>query len=396
MISNFRINRLVWLLLGAIVILLLMYQLKSALLPFIIGGALVYILDPFVTWLERRIPWMSDRPELKRVVFIAIIFIVAAILAIIALIAGIIATVNQVQAFIGDLPNLIEAARVTFESVSTEFVIDIPPELNSLVQSATQNIGNLVVEAGKRVASSTLGVLSQTVSLLLGLAMVPLILFYVLKDKGKIIEGALNTLTPGPRRHTENVLSILDDVFGSYIRGQLLLGLVVGLVVFVGLFLMSLLFAPNMTPYTPVLGIVAGVTELIPVIGPWLGAIPGIIVTLALAPHMIVPVILLYILVQLLENSLLVPRIQSDSLNLHPVMIIAALLVGSELAGLWGIILGPPLAAAARSVLLYFLSVWRTEVEDRVAETQPVDAPDEAPPSELSDEAAPSGEPARD
>ncbi len=389
MTSNFRMSRLAWLLLGAIVVVLLIYQLRSALLPFIIGGALVYILDPFVTWLERRIPWMSDRPELKRVVFIAVIFIVAAILAILAIIAGITAIVNQVQAFIEDLPQLIEAARVTFESVSTRFAIDIPPELSSLVEDAAQNIGNLVIEAGKRVATGTLSVISQTVSLLLGLAMVPLILFYILKDKGKIIEGMLNTLAPEPRRHTESILSILDDVFGSYIRGQLLLGLVVGLVVFVGLFVLSLLFAPNMTPYTPVLGIVAGVTELIPVIGPWLGAIPGIIVTLAFAPNMIIPVILLYILVQLLENSLLVPRIQSDSLNLHPVMIIAALIVGSEVAGLWGIILGPPLAAAGRAVLLYFLSEWRTEDEK---ESSVSEVEDDAQPTESVQDPTPAAE----
>ena len=346
MTSNFRMSRLVWLLLGAIIVVLLMYQLRSALLPFIIGGALAYILDPFVTWLERRIPWMSDRPELKRVVVIAVIFVIAAILAIIALIAGITAIIHQVQAFISDLPQLIEAARLTFESVSTRLAIDIPPELSSLVQDAAQNIGNVVVEAGKRVAGRTLSVISQTVSLLLGLAMVPLILFYILKDRGKIIEGMLNTLSPEPRKHTQNVLSILNGVFSSYIRGQLILGLVVGLVVFLGMFLIGLLFAPRLTAYAPVLGIVAGVFELIPVIGPWLGAIPGVIVTLAFAPDMIIPVILLYLLVQLLENSLLVPRIQSESLDLHPVMVLAALIVGSEVAGLWGIILGPPLAAA--------------------------------------------------
>ena len=259
------------------------------------------------------------------------------------------------------------------------------------MEDAAQNIGNLVIEAGKRVAAGTLSVISQTVSLLLGLAMVPLLLFYILKDKGKIIEGMLNTLTPEPRRHTESILSILDDVFGSYIRGQLLLGLVVGLVVFVGLFVMSLLFAPNMTPYTPVLGIVAGITELIPVIGPWLGAIPGIIVTLAFAPNMIIPVILLYILVQLLENSLLVPRIQSDSLNLHPVMIIAALIVGSEVAGLWGIMLGPPLAAAGRAVLLYFLNEWRTtegKNESSVSEME-----GDAQPTESEQDSTPAAEP---
>lgn len=386
---TFRISRLLWLLLGAVVAVLLMYQLRTALLPFIIGGALAYILDPFVTWLERRIPWMSSRPELKRVIVIAVIFIIAAILAVLAIVAGVTAIIHQVQAFIHDLPQLIEAARVTFETVSTRLAIDIPPELSSIVQDAAQNIGNVVVDAGKRVAGRTLSVISQTVSLLLGLAMVPLILFYILKDRGKLIEGMLNTLSPEPRKHTQNILSILNDVFSSYIRGQLLLGLVVGLVVFLGLFVMGLLFAPKLTPYAPVLGIVAGIFELIPVIGPWLGAIPGVIVTLAFAPDMIIPVILLYLLVQLLENSLLVPRIQSESLNLHPVMVLAALIIGSEVAGLWGIILGPPLAAAGRSVLLYFLSEWRAEdeIEPSIPEVE-----DDAQPMESVQDSAPAAE----
>ena len=386
---TFRMSRLLWLLLGAIIVVLLMYQLRSALLPFIIGGALAYILDPFVTWLERRIPWLSSRPELKRVIVIAVIFIIAAIIAIIAIIAGITAIVHQVQAFIHDLPQLIEAARVTFESVSTRLAIDIPPELSNIVQDAAQNIGNVVVDAGKRVAGRTLSVISQTVSLLLGLAMVPLILFYILKDRGKLIEGMLDTLSPEPRKHTQNILDILNDVFSSYIRGQLLLGLVVGVVVFLGIFLMGLLFAPKLTPYAPVLGIVAGIFELIPVIGPWLGAIPGVIVTLAFAPDMIIPVILLYLLVQLLENSLLVPRIQSESLNLHPVMVLAALIIGSEVAGLWGIILGPPLAAAGRSVLLYFLSVWRTEDE---IEASASEVEDDARPAESAQDSTPAAE----
>ena len=130
--------------------------------------------------------------------------------------------------------------------------------------------------------------------------------------------------------------------------------MVVGVVVFIGLWLLGV-------PFALVLGLVAGITELIPVIGPWLGAIPGLLVVLATAPEKFIWVALLYLGVQLLENSLLVPRIQGESLNLHPVMVLAALIVGSEVAGLWGMILGPPLAAAGRGVLLYFLDVWRVD-----------------------------------
>lgn len=365
--SSFKISRLIWLLLGALVICLVFYQLRSALLPFVVGGALAYILDPFVSWLERRLPWLNSRPELKRVLIITVIFVASAAVAVIVLIAGITIMIHEIQAFIADLPRLIEASRATFEDVNARLAVSIPPELSAIAQDAAQDVGGVVVDAGKEVVSRTVSVISQTMSLLLGLAMVPLILFYVLKDRGKLIEGMLNTLSPEPRRHTKSVLSILNGVFSAYIRGQLLLGVLVGVVVFVGLWLLGV-------PYSPVLGLVAGVFELIPVIGPWLGAIPGILVVLAVAPEKFIWVALLYLGVQLVENSLLVPRIQSESLNLHPVMVLAALIVGSEVAGLWGVILGPPLAAAGRGVLLYFLAVWREKDEEDSALPEAADS----------------------
>ena len=378
----FRISRLVWLVLGAIVICFLAYQLRGALLPFVVGGALAYILDPFVSWLERRIPWMSSRPELKRVILIGVIFLIAAVVAILALVAGVTILIHEIRAFIRELPQLIEASRATIQSVDAQLAARLPEEVVALIHDAAQDLGGQIVGAAQVFAVRTYGVISQTMSLLLGLAMVPLILFYILKDRGKIIEGMLNTLSPQPRQHTRNVLSILNGVFSAYIRGQLMLGLMVGVMVFLGLWALGV-------PFAPVLGLVAGITELIPVIGPWLGAIPGLLVVLATSPDKFVWVALLYLGVQFLENSLLVPRIQSESLNLHPVMVLAALIVGSEVAGLWGMILGPPLAAASREVLLYFLGVWRSEDSDGPSLPE---TPDEAHPADDHQDPAPAPE----
>lgn len=379
--SSFKISRLVWLLLGAVVIALLLYQLRNALLPFIVGGALAYILDPFISWLERRIPWMSSRPELKRVILILLIFLIAVLAVVGALIAIIPPVITEVRHFIEILPSLIERARGTIESLDAQIEASLPEEVVVVIHDAAQDMGRLIVGAAQVFAARTYGVISQTLSLMFGLAMVPLLLFYMLKDREKIVEGMLNTLSPEPRKHTRNVICILNGVFSAYIRGQLILGLVVGVFVFIGLWLLGV-------PFSPVLGLVAGIFELVPVIGPWLGAIPGILVVLATAPEKFIWVALLYLGVQLLENSLLVPRIQSESLNIHPVMVLAALIVGSELAGLWGVILGPPLAAACRGVLLYFLKVWRDEEAAAIGtgtddDAQPAEAPhDGEPPTE--------------
>ena len=383
--SPFKTSRLLWLLLGAIVLVALLYHLRNALLPFAVGGALAYVLDPIVSSLERRIPWMSSRPDLKRLILILLTFAIAIILGIGAIIAVIPPISNEISRFVDNLPSLITQARATVESVDAEIVERLPEEAVTAIHDAAQDIGALAIPVVRFFAARTYGVITQTLSLLLGLAMAPLILFYILKDKRKIIEGMLATLSPEPRKHTQNVLGILNDVFGAYIRGQLILGLIVGVMVFIGLWLMGV-------PFSPVLGLVAGLTELIPVIGPWLGAIPALLVVLATAPDKFLWVALLYLVVQQLENIFLVPRVQSESLNLHPVMVLAALIVGSEVAGLWGMIMGPPFAAAGRGVLLYFLSVWRAQDDADASETvlqddapQPSDALQE--PAVAADEA---------
>ena len=383
---TFKISRLVWLVLGTIIIGLVLYQLRNALLPFIVGGALAYILEPFISWLERRTPWMSSRSELKRIILILLIYAIFLLIVAAALIALIPPITAEIRHFVENVPSLIDRARATVESLDAQIAERLPEEFVAAIHDAAQDLGNVVVSALLVFAARTYGVISQTLSLLLGLAMVPLILFYLLKDGEKIIAGMLSVLSPEPRRHARNVLDILNGVFSSYIRGQLILGLVVGVMVFVGLMLLDV-------PFAPALGLVAGITELIPVIGPWLGAIPGLLVVLATAPEKFIWVALLYLGVQLIENSLLVPRIQGESLNLHPVMVLAALIVGSEVAGFWGIILGPPLAAAGREVLMYFLSVWRAEDTDEAPATE---AQEDAPPAENLQDAASVGKSASD
>ena len=205
---------------------------------------------------------------LKRMLIIALIFLTAFIIAVAALIIGVTILIHEIEAFINDLPDLIESSRVTFESLNRQFAVSVPPEVSGIVRDVMQNLGDFLVSAGKRLLVSTIGIVSQTASILLGLFMVPLILFYLLKDRGQIIEGALRTLRPGPRRHTVNIVEILNGVFSAYLRGQILLGSIVGVVIFIGLWLLGI-------PFSPVLGLIAGLFELIPVIGPWIGAIPG-------------------------------------------------------------------------------------------------------------------------
>lgn len=351
-----RVNRYVWLLLAVVVIALLLYQIRGALIPFIVGGALAYVFEPAVSWMERRAPWMSDKPELRRIILIFIVFVVGALVATGVLFLVIPPIVAEFRVFIDALPELIRQSRGAVEGWNARFSENVPVEMRAFVQNTLEGFGAMMVDGARNFAGRTLSVVSRTLTVILGLAAAPLFIFYALKDRERLVEGMVGLFPPNPRPHARNILFILNGVFSSYVRAQLLLGVVVGVMVFVCLSILRV-------PFAPILGLVAGIFELVPIIGPWLGAIPGIIVVLATAPDKLVWVALVYLGVQLLENSLLVPRIQSRALNVHPIMIMVVLIVGSEVAGLWGVILGPPLTAASKEVFMYFLRQWREDLQ---------------------------------
>ena len=131
------------------------------------------------------------------------------------------------------------------------------------------------------------------------------------------------------------------------IRDRFTLAAVVWVLISIGLMLMSV-------KYAVLLGAVAGIFELVPIVGAWLAVIPTIIVVLSTSPEKILWVLLLYLGVQLFQGAILVPRVQSFAMKLHPLMILISIVVGSEIAGLWGVVLGPPIAAAAKELIIYF------------------------------------------
>ena len=376
-----RVNRYVWLLLAVVVVALLLYQIRGALIPFVVGGALAYALEPLVSLMERRAPWMGDKPELRRIILIFIVFVVGALVVTGVLFLVIPPIVAEFGVFIEALPDLIRQARSTLEGWNARISENVPEEMRAFAQNAMDSFGAMMVDGARTFAARTLGVVSRTLTVILGLAAAPLFIFYALKDREKLADGIISLFPPNPRPHARNILFILNGVFSSYVRAQLLLGVVVGVMVFVCLSILRV-------PFAPILGLVAGIFELVPIIGPWLGAIPGIIVVLATAPDKLVWVALVYLGVQLLENSLLVPRIQSRALNVHPIMIMVALIVGSEVAGLWGVILGPPLTAASKEVFMYFLREWREDLRPEVAAAQEGEIADAAGDEAVSEEQA--------
>jgi predicted PurR-regulated permease PerM len=338
---------------GAIILVVaaLFYVFKLVLLPLIVSGLLAFLLRPVVERVESLMPWRSRWPNLSRISSILLIYI-----ATLGIIAGFLLLIipplyQETVKFIESVPALYSDIETTVEQWNQWFIGRIPEDIRQRVQESLARAGDVLMVEIQGIITGTVRAVPGIFTIVIGLVAIPILLFYLMKDPETLAEGMYTSLPSAIRPHLHNIADIVGQAIGSYVRAQLTLGFVVGSMAFVGLSLLEIEFAV-------LLGIVAGITELIPIIGPWLGAIAGILVTLATAPEKVLWVILLYLGIQILENVLLVPRVQGNALNIHPLWMIVIILIGSQIAGLWGVILGPPLVAAGKGVVSYFSNQW--------------------------------------
>ena len=350
-----------------LVVLAVLYFMGPVLLVLGLSLVIAYVLLPVVRLLERGLPWRRDRPYLARGAAVGVIYLAALALLAGFLITAVPRSIEQGQQFADDFPTFLKDARVTIEGWTDRYTEVVPQDARDQIEAALADAGDIVGRTAWNVLKQSLGVIAGSFSFVLALATAPVLVFYLMKDSGLITRSMRAPFPATMRPYFQDIMAIADRTMGGYIRGQLTLGLVVGTIVAVGLLLLDI-------PFAVVLGIVAGLTELVPIIGPWIGGAVGVLVTLATEPDKVLWVILLYLAIQLLENTLLVPRIQSKTLNLHPIAVILIITVGSHYFGLWGVILGPPLVALGKDLTIYFAQQWGSPLA-LAAEADTADAP---------------------
>ena len=296
-------------------------------------------------------PGGTAAPGLARGAAVGVIFLAALGVLAGVLVAVIPPTVDQGRQFADDFPEFLNDARLTIEGWVERYVDVVPADVRDQIEGALASAGGVIGSTAWSVVEQTLGVITGSFAFILALATAPVLIFYLMKDGGPIVQSLRAPLPSSMHPYLRDVLDMADRTLGGYLRGQLTLGVVVGVIAAAGLLALDI-------PFAVVLGIVAGLTELVPIIGPWIGGAVGVLVTLATEPDKILWVILLYLAIQLLENTLLVPRIQAETLNLHPVAVILIITIGSHFFGLWGVILGAPLTALGRDLVVYFHRQW--------------------------------------
>ena len=335
------------LLIAIAVALLGLYAVKGALFPFIIGLMLSYILHPFVTVIENFMPWRSRRPDIARGASIGLVYCVSLLVFIGALIVVVPPIFRQSTELLNTLPDFINGARLTVEGWSREYSGNVPTEISLEIERLLENAGVILVGAFRGLLHKTATAAVHALTLVVGMVVLPIFVFYLLKDREKVRMSFIEVFPSDIQIHVVYVLRILNRVVGAYVRAQVTLSVIVWICITVGLAVMQIQFAA-------LLGAVAGIFEFVPIIGAWIGVIPTIVVVLSTSPDKIIFVLILFGSVQILQGAFLVPRIQSFSMKVHPLIVLISIVIGSEVGGMWGVVLGPPIAASIKELIVYF------------------------------------------
>lgn len=276
---------------------------------------------------------------------IAVLAIYAAMLGLLVLVITIVVppAARDVRDLVPRLPGIgrewVTSTIAVLETVPLLAGVDIAQSLGQLVDQLLQQVANLVGQALKVVQFAV-----SFLTTALDSVFVLILALYLTADARRIRSWAIGFVPPAQRLRASRIAGHVGTRLGGWLRGQLLLSAIIGVVVLVGLLALGV-------PYAVLLALVAAVGEAIPMVGPILSAIPAVLVGLTQSPTTGLLVLALYVVVQQLENHLIVPQVMERAVEIHPLAIMLALLAGSQLMGITGAILSVPVAAAVAVIL---------------------------------------------
>lgn len=305
--------------------------LSAVLTPFLVAVIIAYLLNPLVARLHQR--------GVPRGASIVVIYIVFFMLITVLLINAIPLFIDQLRELSEHLPQLIEE----FDSWMDGFNRDkqrLPDAVRKAIDSNLTTLESKVT----RMITKTLESAGNTIEGAVGWFVVPFLVFYMLKDL-KVMEKTVITFFPRQKRQEIiRLFRSIDEALGNYIRGQLLVATVVGTLSYIGYLIVGM-------PYGIILALIVAVTNIIPYVGPFIGAAPALMLAFTVSPFMALKVLIVNLIVQQLEGNVIGPYLIGRTLKLHPMLIIFALLLGGEVFGIVGLILAIPVVAVGKVIL---------------------------------------------
>jgi predicted PurR-regulated permease PerM len=238
---------------------------------------------------------------------------------------------------------------------------------NNLLEGAGVNMLNRLLaeldDPSEPSEEVTVGIVTGVGGGIVGLLAVFVMAFYYLTEKALLRRIVIDQVKPSARERVNRVWDQVEAQVGRWLRGQLTLCLIIGSLSFVGYGLMGVRF-------WPLLGLWAGITEIIPIVGPWLGGIPAVAIAATMSWDKAVMVAIFVIVLQFMENSILVPRVMRGAVGLSPLTVFVAILAGTQYFGVLGALLAIPIAAAIQVIVSEYFK-GRRELHRQVESVSP-------------------------
>ncbi len=289
-------------------------------------------IEPVVNWLRKRGPFSRS----------------TGVLAVYLLIFGVLALI-----FFLAIPPLITEARQLVSNLTDpnqikDYISHIDNEvLRNIANSAYENSGNIIqsLQLDSKALSIGLGLFET----LFSLATLFVIVFYWINEKPAIRRFILSFVPEDQRPRGYTIWESVEKKLGAWLRGQLVLMIFIGALAGIGYTVMGLKFAF-------VLAVFAGLTELVPIIGPYLGGAPAVLIALTQSVTLAIIVMVYIVILQLIEGNVLVPRVMESAVGVSPLTVIIGILIGTTLAGIGGALIAVPIAAAIQVIVNNILS----------------------------------------
>ena len=332
---------------GALLLVTFVPQISGVLVTFLMAAILAYALNPLVRRLER---WHVPRVVAVLGVFTVLVVVVAA-----ALLILIIPAVGQVR-MISSRPEVIVNAGTQLVERAREIPYvgeQIPAQLDQEAQnSILQFVQDNIPPAGTilKTALGFIGGVFGVFGTLLNLFLMLIISIYLLLDRERILRAVLAAIPGTVRDQVLELFAAVEGTLVKYLRAQLFLCVIMGVIGWAIAFFFGGRYADN---YALLIGVWVGVTELIPVLGAFLGAIPAVILALVDSPMQALIVAGLFLAAQQLEGNILVPRIMGGSVGVHPLWVMFAMLSATALYGLVGALFAVPVVAIISASVRY-------------------------------------------
>lgn len=314
----------------------LLFRLRFVFVTVAFAAMLAYALLPLVELAGRIRVGGNPLPRLIPVIAV-FVFVALGVTGVSRVAAR--PVIDETQRFAANIEQYRDQVTVFLTQVREGFTQAVPAPLRPEVDRAVEQAGNIVVNAMTGVVRSTARWLAHLVEVVL----IPILAFYFLLDLPVLRKDLLGFLPAAGREPVLAAAQRADRIVAGYVRAQLTLMAISGIVVWIGLALIGMRFPL-------LLGIIAGLTRAFPIIGPVMGAIPIVGIAALQSPETALAVLIFFTVLQLVESKIVLPKIIGHELHLHAVTILLALLVGNALFGIMGMFLAAPAAAFIKAL----------------------------------------------